>query len=54
MVSEENQHVFCEICVKIQKNFKKVVFEYKKDGKFVFCQSWIADAGCLERRKGQA
>ena len=35
MVSAENQHVFCEICAKIQRNFKKVVFEYKKDGKFV-------------------
>ena len=33
MVSAENQHVFCEICAKIQRNFEKVVFEYKKDEK---------------------
>ena len=45
MVSKENQHVFCEICVKIQRNFKKVVFKYKKDGKFVLCQSRIAMPG---------
>lgn len=54
MVSAENQHVFCEICAKIQRNFKKVVFEYKKDGKFVFCQSWDARAAFNGGVKGSA